>query len=58
MIQVHIGGHSPILTGSKQAYGNLLFLAGFRFLNFQSHFEDLNESFLGSRTSMIVEGYD
>jgi hypothetical protein len=34
LIQVDIGGHPPIPTGSKQFVGNLLFLAVFRFLNF------------------------
>jgi hypothetical protein len=34
LIQVDIGGHPPIPTGSKQSSGNLLFLAVFRFLNF------------------------
>jgi hypothetical protein len=56
MIQVDIGGHPPFPTGSKQFsgnFGNLLFLAGF---NFRGHFEGLNEGFLRSRFSMIVEG--
>jgi hypothetical protein len=48
LIQVDIGGHPPIPTGSKQSSGNLLFLAVFRFLNFRGHFEGLNEVFLGS----------
>jgi hypothetical protein len=39
VIQVDIGGHPPIPTGSKQSSGNLLFLAVFRFLNFWGHFE-------------------
>jgi hypothetical protein len=55
MIQVDIGGHPPFPTGSKQFsgnFGNLLFLAVF---NFQGHFEGLNEGFLGSSFSMIVE---
>jgi hypothetical protein len=54
LIQVDIGGHPPIPTGSKQSSGNLLFLAVFRFLNFWGHFEGLNEVFFGSSTSMIV----
>jgi hypothetical protein len=56
LIQVDIGGHPPFPTGSKQFsgnFGNLLFLAGF---NFRGHFEGLNEGFLRSRFSMIVEG--
>jgi hypothetical protein len=56
LIHVDIGGHPPFPTGSKQLYNNfdnLLFLAGF---NFRGHFEDLNEGFLRSRFSMIVEG--
>jgi hypothetical protein len=56
MIQVDIGGHPPFPTGSKQFsgnFGNLLFLAVF---NFRGHFEGLNEGFLGSSFSMIVEG--
>jgi hypothetical protein len=58
MIQVDIGGHPPIPTGSKQFSDNLLFLAVFWFLNFWGHFEGLNEVFLGSSTSMIDEGFD
>jgi hypothetical protein len=58
MIQVDIGGHPPIPTGSKQSSGNLLFLAVFWFLNFWGHFEGLNEVFLGSSTSMIAKGFD
>jgi hypothetical protein len=58
MIQVDIGGHPPIPTGSKQSSGNLLFLAVFRFLNFRGYFEGLNEDFLGSSTSMIAKGFD
>jgi hypothetical protein len=56
LIQVDIGGHRPFSTSSKQFssnFGNLLFLAGF---NFQGNFEGLNEGFLRSRFSMIVEG--
>jgi hypothetical protein len=56
LIQVDIGGHPPFPNGSKQFsghFGNLLFLAGF---NFRGHFEGLNEVFLRSRFSMIVEG--
>jgi hypothetical protein len=45
LIQVDIGGHPPIPTGSKQSSGNLLFLAVFWFLNFWGHFEGLNEFF-------------
>jgi hypothetical protein len=51
LIQVDIGGHPPFPTGSKQFsgnFGNLLFLAVFRVLNFRGHFEALNEGFLGS----------
>jgi hypothetical protein len=58
LIQVDIGGHPPIPTGSKQSSGNLLFLAVFRFLNFWGHFEGLNEVFSGSSTSMIAKGSD
>jgi hypothetical protein len=50
MIQVDIGGHPPFPAGSKQLssnFGNLLFLAVFHVLNFQSYFEALNEVFLG-----------
>jgi hypothetical protein len=53
---VDIDGHPPFSTGSKQFsgnFGNLLFLVGF---NFRGHFEGLNECFLRSRFSMIVEG--
>ena len=49
-----IGGHPDITTGSKQSYGNSLFLVGVWFLNFQGHFEVLNEVFSGSSTSMIA----
>jgi hypothetical protein len=45
LIQVDIGGHTPIPVGSKQSFGNLLFLLVFRFLNFQGCFEGLNEVF-------------
>jgi hypothetical protein len=58
LIQVDIGFHPPIPTSSKQCSRNLLFLAVFRFINFWGHFEDLNEVFSGSRTSMIVEGFN
>ena len=43
-----IGGHPPFPTGSKQFsgnFGNLLFLAVFRVLNFRSRFEALNDVF-------------
>jgi hypothetical protein len=56
MIQVDIGGHPPFPNGSKQFsghFGNLLFLAGFRF---RGHFEGLNEVFSRSRFSMIAKG--
>ena len=52
-----IGGHPPFPTGSKQFsdnFGNLLFLVVF---NFWGYFEGLNEIFLGSRFSMIVESF-
>jgi hypothetical protein len=48
LIQVDIGGHPPFPTGSKQFsgnFGNLLFLAVFRVLNFRSRFEALNDVF-------------
>jgi hypothetical protein len=38
LIQVDIYGHPPIPTSSTHSYGNLLFLAIFRFLNFRGHF--------------------
>jgi hypothetical protein len=50
LIQVDIGGHPPFPAGSKQLsgnFGNLLFLAVFRVLNFRSRFEALNDVFLG-----------
>jgi hypothetical protein len=50
VIQMDIGGHPPFPTGSKQRsdiFDNLLFLAVFRVLNFWSHFEALNDIFLG-----------
>jgi hypothetical protein len=50
LIQVDIGGHPPFPTGSKQFsghFGNLLFLAVFRVLNFWSRFEALNDNFWG-----------
>jgi hypothetical protein len=52
LIQVDIGGHPPFPTGSKQFsgnFGNLLFLAVFRVLNFQSRFEALNDVFWENR---------
>jgi hypothetical protein len=58
LIQVDIGGHPPLPTGSKQFshnFGNLLFLAVF---NFRGHFEGLNEVFLGSIFSMIAKESD
>ena len=48
LIQVDIGVHPPFPAGLKQFYGNfdkLPFLAVFRVLNFQSHFEVLNDVF-------------
>ena len=45
-----IDGHPPFPTGSKQFFdnfGNLLFLAVFRVLNFRSRFEALNDVFWG-----------
>jgi hypothetical protein len=50
VIQVDIGGHPPFPASSKQLssnFCNLLFLAVFRVLNFQSRFEALNDVFLG-----------
>jgi hypothetical protein len=50
MVQMDIGVHPPFPTGSKQRsdiFGNLLFLAVFRVLNFWSRFEALNDVFLG-----------
>jgi hypothetical protein len=62
LIQVDIGGHPPFPTSSKQFsgnFGNLLFLAVFRVLNFQSRFEALNDVFWENgeqheRTSMLL----
>jgi hypothetical protein len=57
LIQVDIGGHPPFPTGSKQFsgnFGNLLFLAVFRVLNFWSRFEALNNVFWENRETMIV----
>jgi hypothetical protein len=48
LIQVDIGVHPPLPTGSKQFsgnFGNLLFLAIFWVLNFRSRFEALNDVF-------------
>jgi hypothetical protein len=48
--QVDISGHPPFPAGSKQLssnFDNLLFLAVFRVLNFQSRFEALNDVFWG-----------
>jgi hypothetical protein len=45
---VDIGGHPPFPAGSKKLsrnFDNLLFLAVFRVLNFQSRFEALNNVF-------------
>jgi hypothetical protein len=52
LIQVDISGHPPFPTGSKHFsgnFGNLLFLAVFRVLNFQSRFEALNDVFWENR---------
>jgi hypothetical protein len=46
LIQVNISGHLPIPTGSKQFFGNLLFLVVFRVLNFRGYFEGLNNVFI------------
>ena len=53
MIQVDISGHPPIpfeppplVLSVFQFLHNLLFLAVFRVLNFQSRFEALNEVFI------------
>jgi len=56
VIQVDIGGHPPIPTGSKQFFGNLLFLAVFRVPNFRGHFGGLNNVCSWSGTSMILKG--
>ena len=52
MVQVDIGGHPPIPFGPAPSIlaafhiqHNLLFLAGFRVLNFRSRFEALNDFF-------------
>ena len=52
MIQVSIGGHPPIpfetppsVLSVYKLQHNLLFLAVFWVLNFQSHFEALNDVF-------------
>jgi hypothetical protein len=47
---VDIGGYLPFPAGSKQLssnFDNLLFLAVFRVLNFQSRFEAVNDVFWG-----------
>jgi hypothetical protein len=54
LIQVDIGGHPPFLVASKQLFGNfrnLLCLAFFWLLIFKSHFEALNNIFLGMSQS-------
>jgi hypothetical protein len=56
LIQMDIGGHPPFPTGSKQCsdiFGNLLFLAVFRVLNFWSRFEALNDVFRGMLQNFI-----
>jgi hypothetical protein len=58
VIQVDIDGYPPIPAATKQSSDNLLFLAGFRFLNLWGHFEGLNEVFSGSRTSMLAKGFN
>jgi hypothetical protein len=45
VIKEDLGGHPPFSTGSKQFFGNLLFLAVFRVPNFQGLFDDLNDVF-------------
>jgi hypothetical protein len=57
LIQMDIGGHPPFPTGSKQRsdiFGNLLFLAVFRVLNFWSRFEALNDVFWGMLQNFIL----
>jgi hypothetical protein len=39
-------------------FGNLLFLAVFRFLNFRDHLEGLNDDFSRSGTSMFAKTFD
>jgi hypothetical protein len=46
LIQEDLGGHPPCPTAQIIFFGNLLFLAVFRFLNFRGHFEILNDIFL------------
>jgi len=62
---VDVGGHPPIPLGPPSLsisifqfpslQHSLLFLAVFRVLNFRSHFEALNDIFLGNlrKTSII-----
>jgi hypothetical protein len=57
LIQMDIDGHPPFPTGSKQRsdiFGNLLFLAVFRVLNFWSRFEALNDVFWGMLQHFIL----
>jgi hypothetical protein len=56
VIQVDIGGHPPFPIGSKKNsgnFGNLLFSVVFRVLNFQSHFEALNEGKWGEKWKFL-----
>ena len=48
VIQVDIGGHSPIPLAQKQLFQFGSFSMIFYVLNFQGHFEALNDVFLDS----------
>jgi hypothetical protein len=42
---VDIDGHPPIQIGSKEFFGNFLFLAIFQVQNLRGHFEGLQDFF-------------
>jgi len=45
LIQMDIGGHPPITTGSHAVFIIGSYFLDFRVLNFQGHFEALNNDF-------------
>jgi hypothetical protein len=59
LIQVDISVSTHLFQLAQNNFlASFLFLAVFRFLNFQGHFKGLNEVFWGYSTSMIAEGFD
>jgi hypothetical protein len=44
--------------GQNRLFGNLLFLAVYRVVNFRGHLEGINDDFSRSDTSLIAKGSD